>query len=499
MLGIGIFFFALLGCEQGKQEETAEDATDSVVEDEEGESNVQISWEGEPLHNNVLPLGTLRRFVAERSGLLTIQNTGARDLSFVMAAVPAWISTSETSAVLGSGELLEIALQVDNRLQAGELSDNLSLVFDQSYTVDIDLEVTIEPYVQYNLQDYPDVETTIRDLAQENNWIGGAVAVVQDQDIVFLEGFGYADMAEELRVDPYLHRFRWASVAKGMAGVVSTQLVRDGVLDLDASIATYYPSYVVPETYISGDDTQLPIPAEKQHISMRQLLSHTGCIQHYSNGLVNPEPSIFLTANPAINTGMEWALEYWLDAPLLCVPGEQYNYSTFGYNLAGVVLEKITQQSYEDVITDRISRIIEAQTIFPDRFWDPAPNRVQGYKKISDAAQAEVDQDVSWKLAGGGFNSTPEDFAKYCAGLMGEELITSQEKQNTLWNPPENAGEYGLGFNVFPNLITHSGSQQSALTALKIYRSSNTCIVVMLNSRWGSPWDMVNAVYENLP
>ena len=124
---------------------------------------------------------------------------------------------------------------------------------------------------------------------------------------------------------------------------------------------------------------------------------------------------------------------------------------------------------------------------------------MKGYKKPSDGVQVEVDQDVSWKLAGGGFHSTPEDFAKYCAGLMGEELITSQEKQNILWNPPENAEGYGLGFNVFPNLITHSGSQQSALTALKIYRSSNTCVVVMLNSRWGSPWDMVNAVYDSLP
>jgi|GEM_PF-2199272 len=487
----------LSGCNIEKADTSAPEETNI---DQGLAGTLSFLWNQEMLVAPVIDMGSARRFLYDNPGVLTIRNDGEETVSISIDAMPEWLTISDIPEEIASGESQSLTLSVDLRQPVGELQDVISFRFSESHVESIDLMAMVESYIQYTPQSFPAVNAVVDEIVQENNWVGGAVAVIQDQDILLLHGFGYADLEAEIAVDPQLHRFRWASVSKGMGGVVATQLWREEKLDLDESISTYYPSYTIPENYLSEDFELLSIPSAERAISMRQLLSHTGCVQHYSNGLVDPQPPTTLTADPAFNTGMEWALDYWIDAPLLCIPGTEFHYSTFGYNLAGVVLEQIDGTSYGEMIHNRISDPIEATTIVPDHIWNPAPHRVEGYYQSSNGSiQKEEEDDVSWKLAGGGFTSTPEDFARYCAGLMGEELVSEREKEQILWNVPPNADDYGLGFYAWPSIAAHSGFQQSTQTALKIYREENTCIVVMLNSTWGNPWDLLNAVYDQLP
>ena len=74
-------------------------------------------------------------------------------------------------------------------------------------------------------------------------------------------------------------------------------------------------------------------------------------------------------ADPNINTGMEWALELFIDNPLVHRPNTGFDYSTFGYNLAGVVFEKGTGRSLAEIVDTEISQKMSIMTLSPDYFW----------------------------------------------------------------------------------------------------------------------------------
>jgi CubicO group peptidase (beta-lactamase class C family) len=68
-------------------------------------------------------------------------------------------------------------------------------------------------------------------------------------------------------------------------------------------------------------------------------LGHLAGIQHYSNGVGDPAPPDDLTASPKTNTGIQWAGDYFIFNPIIAIPDTQYNYSTFGFNLIGMIIE----------------------------------------------------------------------------------------------------------------------------------------------------------------
>ena len=58
--------------------------------------------------------------------------------------------------------------------------------------------------------------------------------------------------------------------------------------------------------------------------------------------------------NRAVNTGMEWAVtRYLAPNPLVAPPGWGYSYSSFGFNLAAVVLEKATGETFVNIEAER--------------------------------------------------------------------------------------------------------------------------------------------------
>ena len=367
-------------------------------------------------------------------------------------------------------------------------------------TQNISVVGEIEPYVQIQLQELPDVDVALQEEFTLQGLIGAGVAIVEGQDIIYMKGQGFANKDEEVAVDPSVHRFRWASLSKGLTSYVAMQQVENGKLDIDTPISTYM-DYIQPELYLpegcTDETCALSVPEDRADISLRLLLSHTAGIQHYSNGVGTPVPPITEAADDAINTGMEWALPLFLSKPLVEVPKTAYNYSTFGYNLAGVVIEKAIERSLDELVHQSLSVPAGIETLTPDRQWDPQPNRVVGYDRYNDTIYVSGDTDVSWKLAGGGFQSTVEDLARYCAVLLGDDLLTEESKEK-MWQVQEMANNYALGFeiNQEQNVVFHSGAQQSTRTGLVVERSSNRCYVAMSNSTWAKPIQLIRALRD---
>lgn len=92
---------------------------------------------------------------------------------------------------------------------------------------------------------------------------GLSIALVDDQEIVWAQGFGLADREDWVAADAQTI-YRVGSISKLFTDMGVMQLVEAGSIDLDADITTYYPDFSIGRPF----ETETPT-------TLRQLMSHT--------------------------------------------------------------------------------------------------------------------------------------------------------------------------------------------------------------------------------
>jgi CubicO group peptidase (beta-lactamase class C family) len=91
---------------------------------------------------------------------------------------------------------------------------------------------------------------------------GAALVIVKDEELIFSQGYGYADLKKEIPVICDRTLFRVGSVSKLFTTVAVMQLAERGKLKLDDDINQYLKDFQIPDTY--------PNP-----ITFANLLTHT--------------------------------------------------------------------------------------------------------------------------------------------------------------------------------------------------------------------------------
>lgn len=261
---------------------------------------------------------------------------------------------------------------------------------------------------------------------------GLSIAVVVDGELVWENGYGTADVENSVPATAAT-AYRTASIGKPMTAVAVMRLVEDGRIDLDQPIQTYCPAF----------------PEKRWPVTTRQLLNHTSGIRHY--GGPRNDQEIYNTAH---YDGVAEALEIFADDPLGFEPGTAYQYSTFGYNLLGCVIEGASGSRYLDFMA---KNVFQPAGMLRTREDDPSaliPHRAAGYTRGADGELRNSRWvDMSSKLPAGGFITTAGDLARFAAAFMSDRLV-SRETVEAMLKPTRLAdGEvvgYGLGWGLFP-------------------------------------------------
>jgi CubicO group peptidase (beta-lactamase class C family) len=181
---------------------------------------------------------------------------------------------------------------------------------------------------------------------------GLSIAFMKD-DFVWAQGYGFADLENTVPAKPE-SSYRLASVTKTITAFAVLQLVEAGKINLDAEVQTYVPYF----------------PKKKWPVTIRQLLGHLGGISHYRNEAAEShikEPK---------NTRQ--AIAVFQDFDLVAEPGTRYNYSTYGYNLLGAVIEAAAGESYGEYIQKHIFAPLGMANSRMDNPLDIIPNRARG-------------------------------------------------------------------------------------------------------------------------
>lgn len=330
------------------------------------------------------------------------------------------------------------------------------------------------------------VEQAISSFMSRQNIPGVSVAIVQDNQIQFVGGYGITDLENFVPTKP-ASVFRIASVSKPLTAVAAMQLVEKGKLDLDAPVQKYVPSF----------------PVKQFPITTRQLLAHLSGVRYYKPG--EGERTV------RYNTLTE-ALSIFKDDPLEFEPGSRFLYTTYGYTLLGAVIEGASGMPYPDYMRENVFKPAGMSRTRSDDVFAIIPNRARGYRpvvfgQLDGNYRNQSLMDSSYKIPGGGFVSTAEDMARFAIAVLNGSLIKPETFAEMSKNQKTRDGRetgYGYGWYVGalagfagdPDAVSHGGVQAGFTSDLVLLPKKRCAVVVLANLEAGGRLDLASLVKQ---
>src|SRR5258708_5886539 len=241
-------------------------------------------------------------------------------------------------------------------------------------------------------------------------------------------------------------------------------LVEAGKIGLEDPLTKYFPE----------------APASWSHVSVRELLSHTGGFTDY--------PQDF---DMRKDYSEDQLLKIVEAIPLAYPPGTDFSYSNLGYLTLGILIHRATGEFYGDFLQQRIFKPLNMSTTCIINEAGIIPNRSAGYRldKGDLKNQEWVSPSVN-TTADGSLYFSILDLAKWDAALYTEKLLkrSSLEQMWTvakLSNGQPNSGHYGFGWEIAirngHRVVEHQGEWQGFKTQISRYVDDKLTVVALTN------------------
>jgi CubicO group peptidase (beta-lactamase class C family) len=282
-------------------------------------------------------------------------------------------------------------------------------------------------------------------------------------------------------------KHRLGSVTKQFTSMLIMQLVQQGKLKLDVPISTYLPDY--PKS--NGNA-----------ITLHHLLTHTSGIPNYTSF-----PNFFKDISRNSYSPLEF-LNFFSDSTLQFKPGETFSYSNSGYFVLGVIIEKVTGKSYEQVLQENILTPLKMNNTGFDHHNTILKNRASAYEKSGKSYTNASYIDMSIPYAAGSLYSTVEDLYLWDRALYTNQLL-QKENMDLLFTKhiPAGRGYYGYGWSIgqmpmgntteLLQIISHSGGINGFNTLITRIPSDQS-LIVLLNNTGGAPLQEMTIVLAGI-
>jgi CubicO group peptidase (beta-lactamase class C family) len=286
---------------------------------------------------------------------------------------------------------------------------------------------------------------------------GMSVAIAKNGQFLYLRGFGFADIDDAVIAESRTI-YRLASISKAVGGVLSLRLDEQSLLNLNASTSSLVPG----------------LPAFHTHTVLQTISNRSG-VGHYDD-----YPSV----SGNFNTALE-AVQEIEDVALAYTPGAGYKYSTHAYTFLGASLEGATGDPIAEIVDDELTTPYALNTLRVEDRSIPNAKRATIYNTTNQEVTAD---DLSWKVLGGGLESSAYDLARFGIKLLNQSILT-QESVDTMWTPPDGLSSYSLGWSTGTEsgtqVVAKDGAQNGARSYLRMYPEKGYVIVVLTNRKGG--------------
>lgn len=347
--------------------------------------------------------------------------------------------------------------------------------------------------------DYRRLDNRLQRLVQEDSMVGLAVAVVENGEIRFMKGYGVTQAGGDAVTTNTI--FRWASVSKGVAADMVAKLADQGKLSLYEPVGKYSASLRLP----GGNE---------QRATISDLLSHRlGLFSHAS------DPQLEDGADPRLLRGELGTLN------AICPPGSCHAYQNVAYDAASDIVEKVTGESYQDAVRERLflplgmtSASLTREGLVGAQSW------AKPHKGGKNSRPVEVTESYYRVPAAGGVNSSIKDMAIWMQAQMGRDpdvlskTVLAGVQSPRAATPGEQArmrkfGErlskssYGLGWRIYDyaghTVVGHRGGVTGYRSLILFDPEKKSGVVALWNSSTAQPggleFEVMDMVYQLEP
>jgi CubicO group peptidase (beta-lactamase class C family) len=303
----------------------------------------------------------------------------------------------------------------------------------------------------------------LESMVLSNRIPGLAVAVVQDNQVVFQKGYGQAKIGQQ--VTPKT-QFYLGSVSKSFTGLAIMQLVEQGKLELDAPVQKYLTWFQVADAEAS------------KKITIRNLLNHTsGLSEGGDPGAANYSPTLIEQ------------IELMKIAKLTAQVGEKYQYDSQNYRILALLIEQVSGQTFGNYLNENIFTPLGMNntTVIPEKF----NNLAQGHGQMFGFPILRKEKFQPAGIGSGYIVSTAEDMGNFIIamlshGRLNEKSLITEQSWTTIMTPPEGIkSEYGMGWVITTmngeKTIYHGGSLTNYQAFVMILPEKNTGFVFLSN------------------
>ncbi|MGL5889039.1 MAG: serine hydrolase domain-containing protein [Bacteroidia bacterium] len=326
---------------------------------------------------------------------------------------------------------------------------------------------------------------------KKSGLVGIGAAIIVNNEVVWMNGYGYADQEKGKPFTPYTI-MNTGSIAKTFTGVCIMHAVENKLLSLDEDINTYLPFKVINPYF----------PDEK--ITIRDIATHSSSLidrsPFYSDSLYydeidSPEPLGEFLKNYFVKGGKHYSSENFYNAK----PGAYWDYSNIAMALAGYILELKTGKKLNEYSKEVIQKPLKMKSTgwFFNEF---------DINKHTKLYQVSGDSTITIPLYGcttypdGGVRSSVADLTKFFICLLNngkykkvqilkkESVDQMQQFQFTATHKPENLDIIKKNEGLFwrtkfgGKMIGHGGSDPGIKTEMLTDLKKEVAVILFTNT-----------------
>jgi len=304
---------------------------------------------------------------------------------------------------------------------------------------------------------------------------GAAIMVLRSDQIVFEHGYGVTDLKTLRKIDAHTN-FRLASVTKQFTAMAIMLLVRDGKLRYDERLTDIFPDF----------------PDYGRAITVRNLLNHTSGLRDYEDLMPPLDLNVPVEQQQIQDAGVLALLERQNSTKF--PPGTKWEYSNSGYVVLGLIVEKVSAQSFPDFLRHRIFAPLDmSHTIAYVRGKSEVPNRAFGHTFENPSWKQTDQSSTSATLGDGGVYSSLDDLRNWNRALANHSLLSQSEMLAALTavdvpgvvGPDNTPAQYGFGWFLNAHnghrRMWHYGETEGFRTTIQRFTDDHLTIVLLSN------------------
>jgi len=270
------------------------------------------------------------------------------------------------------------------------------------------------------------VSALVRHEMKKRDVTGLSIALVDDQRVVWAEGFGYSDKAGKVPASPETV-YRAGSISKLFTATAAMRLAERGGLDINRPLGDCLPGFSIRTRF-----------TDTAPITPRSIMTHhSGLPSDYLKGMWTRNP------DPLTRVADRLKDEYAANPP-----GTVFSYSNLGVTLLGAAVGKVAGRDFASHVRDEILLPLGMSRSSFSTVVDRTPLAAKGYRKGAEAEEPPL-RDVP----AGGLNASVLDLSRFVRmvfadGKAGDRQIIKPETLAEMLRPQNTDIPLDLDFRV---------------------------------------------------